>query len=206
MKKNSKRNMKFIIMVACAMLVATMAVTYAFFNYIRIGESNNKLIAGNLFLRYNESDTLTIPNAFPETKAEALARSDNFITFTVNGRNDNQTRDIKYNIYLTPGESIDDRQLLNSSDVVFRLTEVVGDSENVIIDEISYDNLNNQLIHTDTVLHNTTDEVEKTYKLRMWVNENVLISDTDPNATYDTTYYANSYISVRVDVDGNLTD
>ena len=42
--------------------------------------------------------------------------------------------------------------------------------------------------------------------LRMWVNENVMISDTNPNATYDTSYYANSYISVRVDVKGSLSN
>lgn len=205
-KKSNQGNKKIIFIVACALLLVTVGVSYAFFTYVRIGDSNNKLIAGNIYLHYNESDTLTIPNAFPETKAEALDRDDNYITFTINGRNDNATRDINYEIYLAPGEEFADQNPLNVSDIVFRLTETVNNVENVIIDEASYADLNNRLIYTGTVLHNTTDEVQRTYKLRMWVNENVMISDTNPNATYDTSYYANSYISVRVDVKGSLSN
>ena len=82
-KKSNQGNKKIIFIVACALLLVTVGVSYAFFTYVRIGDSNNKLIAGNIYLHYNESDTLTIPNAFPETKAEALDRDDNYITFTI---------------------------------------------------------------------------------------------------------------------------
>ena len=46
------------------------------------------MIAGDIYLNMVEGDgEITLSNVFPETKEEARERNDNYITFSINGKN-----------------------------------------------------------------------------------------------------------------------
>lgn len=54
-------------------------------------------------------------------------------------------------------------------------------------------------IDEDTTFH-------KTYKLRMWLSDKVIVSDTESDATYRTSDYANHYANVKVKVVGDFNE
>ena len=193
-------------------IIIILGVSFSWFNYRREG-ANNKVIAGSLYLTMNDgTDTISLTKAFPLTKEEARSRNDNVITFTINGKNTSSTKDINYEINLNNGDSNSDvnKERFNAKDLVFDLVEIGSNNEEVyILDAVSYNTLNNQKIWVDKISRNTQNEVQKTYKLRMWLSEDVLISDTDPNADYHATgvgSYKNHYASVKVVVEGDLID
>lgn len=202
---------KKIAMIMCSigLMFLVTGITYAYFNYTKTGE-NNTLVTGDIYLRLNEGDDeITLTNVFPETKEEARSRNDNIITFTINGINESN-KTIYYEIDLVHGNDKSGYIRFNDSDLVFDLIEV-GDNntETYIVDAGSFSNVNNRRIWVDTINGNTTVEVEKTYKLRMWLSEEVIISDSDPNASYPatgTSAYKKHFASVKVKVMGDFNE
>ncbi len=182
-------------------------VTYSFFNYTKTGASND-LIAGDIYMHLNEGeDQISLNNVFPETIEEARARNDNEITFTINGLNTSNKR-IYYEIDLIHGDELSGYTRFSDSDLKFDLIEV-GDNneETYLVDAGNYDDLTNKRIWVDTVDANTTTEIERTYKLRMWLSENILISDTIPFANYPATganAFKNHFASIKVKVVGDF--
>ena len=196
------------VMCSIGLMFLLTGITYSYFNYTKTG-ANNVLITGDIYLTLNEgNDGITLTNVFPESKEEARARNDNYITFTVNGLNESN-KDIYYEIDLVYGDSVTGKTRFNDSDLVFDLIEIENNTETYLVDAGSFDSIEAKKIWVDTVLGNTTTEVEKTYKLRMWLGDNVIISDSDPNASYPATgsnSYKNHYASVKVRVIGDFNE
>ena len=46
--------------------ISLVGFTYAAFNYIRVGTSNSKQIVGDIYMHYNETNSLTLENAMPK--------------------------------------------------------------------------------------------------------------------------------------------
>ncbi len=204
-------NYKKLSMIMCSlglMLLLTGTI-YAYFNYTRTG-TNNALITGDIYLTLNEGeDEISLTNVFPETKEEARARDDNFITFTINGINESN-RTIYYEIDLVYGDNVSNKTRFNDSDLMFDLIEV-GDNntETYVVNAGNYDDLTNKRIWVDTIEGHTSSEVARTYKLRMWLGDKVLISDSDPNESYPATgvnAYKDHYATIRVKVLGNFEE
>ena len=210
MKNIINSKYKYMLPIFVIAVVLALGFSFSWFNYSKEGEEN-KIIAGSLYLTMNENvDTISLESVFPETKEEARARDDNYITFTLSGKNTSTTKDINYEIKLSNGEDKANKERFATKDLVFDLVEV-GDNntETIILDAVSYDTLSDTKIWVDKVLKNTTNEVSKTYKLRMWLSEDVVISDTDENADYSATganSYKNHYATVKVIVEGDLTE
>ena len=202
-----KNKSKFIIL-ALIMLISVVGISYAFFVYYKVGDNSSQLIFGDIYLKLNDgTDSITLLNVFPETKEKARAegRTDNIITFTVSGMNTTTNKDIWYEIMLNEGSEVEGRTRFNPEDLVFDLIEVNEDkTETYLVDAQSYSDVNARRIWVETVDRNTTTEVNKTYKLRMWLSEDVFISDTNPNATYSVGVYESSYASVKVSVYGDF--
>lgn len=200
-----KRKTNLIIM-ALVVLVGLLGATYAFFNYYQEG-SNQKLIAGEVYLKLNDgTDTLTMTNMFPETVEEARVetRTDNIITFSISGKNTATNKKVTYNILLNPGDDVDGRTRLNTKDLRFDLILVEGETETLIQSAVSFPTLNETLVYSGAINANTTTQTTVTYKLRMWIDGNVIISDTLDEADYDTQTYKNSFASVKVSVSGDM--
>jgi len=200
-----KGKIKYII-IAFVLLLSLLGVAYAFYEFYAIGD-NHELIVGNLYLKLNDgTDTISLTNVFPETKEEARARKDNQVTFTVTGLNTTNDNDIYYDIMLENGDSIDGKTRAKANTLVFDLVQVNADgSETLLVDAQSFADIDARIIWVDNVLHDATTEVKRTYKLRMWLSEDVLISDSNPNADYTTSEFGNGYASVKVSVFGDFS-
>ena len=189
-----KKKLKLILIIIFVFMLTILGVTYAFYNYTRTGE-NNKLIAGEVYLRYIENNELTLNNAIPETKAQALLKDNNVFSFKVEGKN-TSTTDIFYDIIITYGDNQNGKTRLNDSDIRIYL-----EKDGVpIVDGVTFEDWNKRVIYTDKMPALTNNHTVYNYELRMWVDENVTVSDTDPNADYTTTIWNNSYASMKINV------
>ena len=205
----SKTKKSIYIIASILVLVAILGgVTYAWFNY-RNTTGDQRLIAGDIYLRLNEGEEeILLTNIFPETEEEARARDDNYITFTIQGLNES-TKDIYYEIVLDHGTDKNSPYVrFNDTDLRFDLSEIDsnGDEITSILTNVGYDSLVNQRIYVDTVDGGTTTSIERRYMIRMWLSSDVIISDTDPNATYVATGYNNHYANIKVIVGGDFAE
>ncbi len=184
-------------------LILILGLSYAFFNYTRTSKENSRLVTGDIYMHYKEINELTNYKVFPETKEEGL--DNEYFEFKVSGKN-TSNKDIYYAISLAYGDDLSPKTRYHDEDIVFYLTEVVDGEEKVLIDSVRYTNYNNAKIWVATIDAGTKNEIEYVYRLRMWISETVLISDSDESATYTTGEYYNSYANVRVNVEGNLNE
>ena len=202
----SKRKYKIILLIL-VVLLTIFGVSYAFYEYVGIGE-NHQLIVGNIYLKLNDgTSSLSLENVFPETKEEARARNDNQISFTISGLNTTTDNDIYYEILLSEGDEETGLTRLKPEHLVFDLVEVNADgTETLVVDAVKIADFNNHRLLVNTINRETTTEIKKTYKLRMWISEDVKISDTNPEADYSTSVFENSYASVKVAVYGDFVE
>ena len=203
---NNKKKMFSLLVFGIVMVL--LGVTYAWFNYYQEG-SNRKLIAGDIYLSLNDGqEQISLENVFPMTKEEARGKTNNFITFSVGGVNESP-KDVYYEIKLVYGDSKTGYTRFNDKDLVFDLIEIgQNNEETYIVDAKSFDSINDKKIWVDTINSNTTTQVTKNYKLRMWLNEDVIISDncaTD-NCVTGEKAFKKHYASVKLSVFGDFTE
>ena len=179
-------------------LVLLLGGSYAFYTYQKYSGMQN-LLNGEIYLNYLEDNEVHISGIFPETKEEALKRDDNTISFKVLSKNTSD-KDIYYGITLNYGEEISNKIRIDAKYIMIYL-ECDG---KVLIDGIRYSDFNNRRIYVDKIDAKTYTETTKNYTLRFWVDEETTISDTDSNASYKTTEWANSYLNFKVNVDAGL--
>lgn len=206
----NKTKIWLIVMVVVAVL-ALGGISFAWFNYR--GETNSQeFIAGDIYLTMEEGvNQLSINNVFPQTSEEARAATNNTIVFTLNGRN-TADKDVYYEIKLEHGADKESPYIrFNDNDILFDLIELDenGNEVKYLLSNMSFDDWQNKRIWAEKVEKNTTTPITKKYKLRAWVSEDVLISDTEPNATYPESganAYKNHYASIKVSVFGDFQE
>ena len=184
-------------LIVTLILIITLGVSYAFYNNLILGNRNQVLVTGDIYMNYIETNGINITNAVPLSKEDALASDDNVFNFQIVGKN-TSSKDIYYGISLVNGDSIDGKTRINPEDVNVYLTS----DDDVLIDAIRYKSFDNTRIWVDTIPANTTSEITKNYSLRIWIDENVVIGNANSDYTIDE--WNNSYVSVKVNVDGNL--
>ncbi len=197
-------NKKIIIIVLLAVLLLLLigGSTYAWFVYNGESNINNTLIAGDIRMNVLEgNDTLTLSNVFPETKEEARERENNTLTFTVSGTNES-SKAILYSILLNEGASKSNKSRFSPDEIVFDLSEINGNNEILLIDAQKFSSFSDTVIYDNLIAGNTAS-VSHTYKLRAWIDENVIISETESgDHVYSTYDYPNKYATVKVTVKG----
>ena len=202
----SKKQM-YIIISIFALILLLGGTTYAWFNF-RGETRSSEMVAGDIYLTMTQgNETLTLTNVFPETKEEARARNDNYITFTLNGLNESN-KAVYYEILLDHGaDKASPKTRYNDKDLVFDLIELDSNGNEVtyVVNALSFNDLNNKRIWVDNIAANTTTNVAKKYKLRAWLSDKVIISDSEANANYNTTEFPNKYATVKVSVNGDMT-
>ena len=204
-------NMKKIVISVLVVAIALLGVSYAWFNYVRVGETQ-RIVTGSLYLVLEDkTDAFSLRNVYPLSVEEARARDDNLMTFSVSGKNTSSSDNIHYEIMLKNGDDMESPYVrFNPEHLVFDLIEVGENGEETyLLDAVSFPSVDGRRIWVDTVLHGTNEEVERTYKLRMWLSDKVLISDSDPNADYTahmgtSTDFKNHYASIKIAVQGDM--
>ena len=185
------------------LLLLVVGVTYAFFTY----ESGTKsdIVTGQIYMNYEETSTISLTGVFPETKEQALARNDEngVFEFTITGRNTSKYP-VYYEIDLLEGGVITGKTEQSTKILPEHVRIYLERDGEPLIDGMTYKDWNNRRIYTDTVPAGTTSNIEHKYTLRMWIDENVTISDTNPDADYTTSEWNDAYTSLKVRVVGDF--
>ena len=182
-----------------AVLVLTIGVTYAIYNYSKIS-MNSSLVVGDIYMHYNETNQINITNATPMKKEDAIKDSytDNVFNFTITGKN-TSNKDVYYAISIVDGDEVVGKTRIKPKDIDVYLKE----DDKVVVDGLRYEEWNNTRIWVSTIPANTKVEKTINYQLRIWVDDGVIIGNAS-DATYSIDEWNNSYTSVKINVNGNL--
>ena len=198
---NNKK--KIVLSILVVLLLLAIGVTYAFFTY----ESGTKsdIVTGQIYMNYEETSTISLTGVFPETKEQALARQDEngVFEFTITGRNTSKYP-VYYEIDLLEGGLITGKTDTSTKISPEHIRIYLERDGEVLIDGKKYNDWDNRRIFVETISANQEENISHNYVLRMWIDENVTISDTNPNADYTTAEWNTAYASLKVRVVGDF--
>ena len=189
-----------------SIIICLFGVAFAFFVFYNSGESR-ALLAGDVYLNMDETGGfVTLTKMFPETAEQARERDDNTVTFTIDGRNSTTNKTIYYEIMLDEGDTNTSyTNKIKPEHLRFDLIEIIDGVETMVVDNMSYSELNSTRIWVNKVDPNTSN-ISRSYQLRVWLSEDVLISDTESGADYTATDWNNTYASIKVGVYGDFEE
>ena len=192
--KSSKLKYSLGLMVLVAALFGT---SYSFFNYRKVDSRQADISAGEVYVRLVENATsISLPKMYPRTDEEARARNDNYFDFTIKGKNTSDTKSILYTINVEDGEAVSGKTRINPQYIKVDLQQKVGQDYNYIAEGVKLSDFS----YTGTIPYNTASEITKEYRIRFWISDDVIISDTDPNATYTATQFSNLFATYDISV------
>ena len=195
-----KNKIIFLSSIIIGVLTLILGVTFAIFTFNKTS-TNSKLIVGDIYMHYNETNQLVLENAMPSD----TYNSTNYFEFTVDGKNTTTNKDIWYEIVLSHGDNHATRTTRIRDDLLkFRLVETKDGVETTVIDNKSYSDLNNHRVWVDTINKNTTTEVTHTYRLYMWISNNTIIGNV--NQDYTMEEWNDVYASIKVNVTGDFNE
>ncbi len=195
MKNKNKIILGSMIGIMLGLLIST---TYAIFSYNKLG-NNNQVVAGDIYMHYKESNTLTIENALPSSTYDP----NHYFEFTIKGKNTNKKYNIIYDINLNYGDNIENKIRIQDRFLKFRLVEVINNEETELLNDKSYLSIDNKRIYVSTINKETNNEVTKTYRLYVWIDKGVVIGNTD-YSDYSISDWNKIYGSVKVSVTGDF--
>ena len=207
--KNKKKQIIITLIGIISLIVITVGVTYAFFNYAKEGTTDNTIQTGSITFLYTEvsgvGKGISLTEAYPvaDSIGKVQVGEGKVFDFKVTS-NISMNSSIGYQV--TARKKSD--STLDESAVRMYLTKVTGiDEEEVLLD--NYSNLTQttkvetskyteKTIYQGKVPANSTN-YEQAFRLRMWIDEN---TDFSPNE--DGTYpYNGKTFTVTVNVYAN---
>ena len=210
MEKN-KNNKKKILILGILLVIVTIGVlgiTYAAYNFQREGDSN-ELVTGDIYMHYKGQNAgISIEDAVPSKTYD----KEKYFEFTIDGKNTYTEKDIWYEIDLVEGDQPDGRTTrIDDKYLRFTLTEKIGSGqEKTVVNSVGYDDITNKKIWVNKIDRNTTNEITITYKLYMWISDEVHIGYDDENeiqSDYTPDEWNNDiYASVKVNVKGDFIE
>ena len=133
---------KIIIMSIIAIFVMAVGITYTFYTFSKTS-LNGTLIAGDIYMRYSETNGITLNNAYPSNTYD----STKYFEFNITGKNTNTEKNIIYDINLNYGEEIQNKIRIQDRFLKFRLVEVVNNEEQELLNDKSYLSIDNKRIY-----------------------------------------------------------
>ncbi len=188
--------------ISAIVLIAVLGISFAYWAYSRTTD-NQILVAGDIFMKYTETNQLVIKNAIPSKEPGA----NDYFEFKITGKN-TYNKPIWYEIVLNHGvENPEGRtERLLDKFLMFRLVEIKGEEEQIVVDNASYEDIKSKKIWVNTIPAGTKDNIEITYRLYMWISFDTKIGNTTGN-DYDMETWNNEvYASVRVSVNGDFEE
>ena len=207
MEKSKIKTMTITLVAIFTLIAITIGTTYAFFTYYRTGSKNQVILTGRIKLVFADGDNaINLTNQFPISDADAMSASfpynqnDVELTdFTVTGYATGI--ELGYKLTAIAGSAVTGRNRMPDNKIKLYLTESHGQGEgSTTIQGFGYHSGSNYgalastgndgtdtgnggeiLLATGTVGEN---ESVHNYVLRMWISDDVTISDTDSTATY----------------------
>ncbi len=203
-EKKKRHPSILIILFLLSIVLVTMGVSFAFFEYIERGNTVNYVETGNMIFRYDESNRegngIRIVDAFPITDAEGKVLTGSNQTFDFQVYTNIVDNPVEYQIVAVK----QDNCTLEESDVKVYLTQVNGSQETPVrnaiksdgtvlrysdLEDTDFPNQEGQIIYRHTMTNHTS--YTQDYRLRMWIAEDV--NPADPN-------FSNKVFSIKVNV------
>ena len=207
MKKNSKKKQVLLTLLGViSLIVITVGVTYAFFNYVKEGTTDNTIQTGSITFLYTEvsgvGKGISLTEAYPvaDSIGKVQVGEGKIFNFKVTS-NISMNSSIGYQVTARKKTG---STLANSAVKVY-LTEVNGTEQELLLskyselsqtDKVDISKYDERILYEATVPANTAN-YEKNFRLRMWVDENTDFSDGSMN---DKTFT----LTVNVYADGKV--
>ena len=207
MKKNSKKKQVLLTLIAIiSLIVITVGVTYAFFNYAKEGTTDNTIQTGSITFLYTEvsgvGKGISLTDAYPiaDSIGKVQVGEGKVFDFKVTS-NISMNSNIDYQVTARKKTG----STLSNSAVKVYLTEVNGTEQELLLskyseldqtDKVDSSKFDERILYEGTVPANTKN-YEKNFKLRMWVSDDTDFSDGSMN---DKTFT----LTVNVYADGKV--
>ena len=202
-KKNENKKKKIVlaIVINLLLIVGVLGITFAFFTYSE-ESSNQQLIAGDIYIRFNQGTSINVNNTEPSSTEPS-----NFFDFTVTGKN-TSTDTIVYDINLLRGDLISGKtesQRIADKFLKFTLKRSIdGTNYTDVVTRQSYADLSNGVrIYVDNV-GTTNSVITYYYKLYVWVTDEIVIGGGDYIGDYQDTEWGGMFATVKVKVTGDF--
>ena len=204
--KNKKKQIIITLIAIISLIVITVGVTYAFFNYAKEGTTDNAIQTGSITFLYTEvsgvGKGISLTDAYPvaDSIGKVQVGEGKVFDFKVTS-NISMNSNIGYQVTARKKTG---STLANSAVKVY-LTEVNGTEQELLLskyselsqtDKVDSSKYDERILYEGTVPANTAN-YEKNFRLRMWVDENTDFSDGSMN---DKTFT----LTVNVYADGKV--
>ena len=204
--KNKKKQIIITLIAIISLIVITVGVTYAFFNYSRTGTTDNVVKTGEITFLYTEvsgvGKGISLTEAYPisDSIGKVQVGEGKVFDFKVTS-NISMNSNIGYQVTARKKTG---STLANSAVKVY-LTEVNGTEQELLLskyseldqtDKVDSSKYDERILYEATVPANTKN-YEKNFKLRMWVSDDTDFSDGSMN---DKTFT----LTVNVYADGKV--
>ena len=204
--KNNKKTVIVTLVAIISLIVITVGVTYAFFNYAKIGTTDNTIQTGTITFLYTEvsgvGKGISITEAYPvaDSIGKVQVGEGKIFDFKVTS-NISMNSSIGYQVTARKKTG---STLANSAVKVY-LTEVNGTEQELLLskyseldqtDKVDSSKFDERILYEATVPANTAN-YEKNFRLRMWVSDDTDFSDGSMN---DKTFT----LTVNVYADGKV--
>lgn len=200
-KKNNKRLIFGYVAVILLLIIVLIGGTYAYFIYNGEDTRQADITGSDMYITSSSaSNSYTITKLYPRTMAEARAYNDNLFTFTVTGKNTSSNHVLDYELIIENGDDVPGKTRIEDNYLMFDLIEVTDNNgteeETYLLEGVPYSMFN----YPATIPQNTSSPITRTFKVRCWVSEYVLISDTELSGTYTQDEYKNLFATIKVSV------
>ena len=220
-KKEIRNQSRILLILALFLLIAvTAGVSYAFFTYTRLGETDNTITTGTITFLYDEQNALGngigITDALPmsDEDGKVVTGTNNVFDFRILATTTGNA-DIPYEITARRKDNSD----AIDSNVKLYLTEVGTDNETAAPLTMNGDTVRkySELTQTTTpvgdeivektiyrdVVPGTTTNYEKNFRLRMWISDDTDFSPETDEEGNDNYPMNNKKFTVTVNVYAN---
>ena len=182
------------------LVAIVFGVSYSYFNYYQEVSKQADISAGEVYVRVpEEKANITLNKLYPREDAVARSQNDNYIDFTINAKNTSPTRVLKYTININDGTPVANKVRISKEYIKIDLQEKINNEYTYILEGVGL----NEFTFSGVVPVNTTNELTRQFRLRLWVSDDVLISDTEPDATFTQSEFANLYASYHIKVNSH---
>ena len=206
--KNKKKQIIITLIAIISLIVITVGVTYAFFNYTKEGTTDNTIKTGSITFLYTEvsgvGKGISLTEAYPvaDSIGKVQVGEGKVFDFKVTS-NISMNSSIGYQVTARKKTG---STLANSAVKVY-LTEVNGTEQELLLskyselsqtDRVDANKYIEKVLYEDTVPANTKN-YEKNFRLRMWVSDDTDFSDGSMN---DKTFT----LTVNIYADGKVVN
>lgn len=168
--KNNKNKKVVIAVIALAVVLVTVAATYAFITFVLEGEKTNTITGGSLTVKIDESangdGNIVLDNAFPV--ADGVGKQSTPYKFTVKNES---VKDINYTVSLV-SEEVEEGYTKLADNVVKAYLTSTDDTE-IVKDVTKLSDLGNYQLATGVIPANSN----KSFSLRVWIADTATADD-----------------------------